>query len=508
MRVHKWRMIAGLVLLAAIAGGGVSYAQTQDQSKVPPAVDSLPPQTVTIFGNKRRTGDPTRTQLDNRSAESCGFMNGYDPVNDDVVQDYLQSFYGTDDNANQTPDTDQTDPNLPGNHFKDTAPFGDASQDNAANTNTLPGMQVGSGGVAYTPDQAGPCGPSDKAFAAGRNFIARRDASLKEAFAAFDARDYPKALDLFRKSYTKMGYDSAALMQGKMYLAGMGMKPDTKQAIFWLRKVTDARFGPNDVLRFNPDDPTYMNTRTDAAMTLAKIYTVGLGVPRDPQEARRWYMKADDFGYMPATHTVGQIYEYGYAGERSASRASAYYKKAATAGYAPSMYALGELYIAGGDGVAKDAKLGAEWLMAAAKRGHADALYAVGNMYDLGDVLRHEPQKAVVYYKEAALKGQPDAEDAIGLMLYTGEGVAKDLPAARKWFGLAARQGNGDAMFNLGAMLANGQGGEKNTWLAYVWLKLAQASGVEKAGPVAAMLEAKLAPDERAKAEAILKSPA
>ncbi len=503
------RRIGSLILVLALSGGGVSYGQTPQQTTVPPAADNAPPsQTVTIFGKRRRPGDPTRTQLDNRSAESCGFMNGYDPVNDDVVQDYLQSFYGTDDNANQAPDTDQTDPNLPGNHFKDTAPFGDASQDNAANTNTLPGMQVGAGGAANIPDQAGPCGPSDKAFAAGRNFIARRDTSLKEAFAAFDARDYPKALDLFHKSYTKMGYDSAALMEGKMYLAGMGTKADTAQAIFWLRKVTDARFGPLDILRFNPDDPTYMNTRVDAAMTLAKIYTVGLGGARDPQAARRWYMKADDFGYMPATHTVGQIYEFGYAGEKSLSRAVPYYRKAAIAGYAPSMYEVGELYLSGGGGVTADPKLGAQWLLEAAKRGHADALYAVGNMYDLGGVLPHDAQKAVVYYKEAALKGQADAQDAIGLMFYTGEGVGQDLAAARKWFDLSARQGNGDAMFNLGAMLANGQGGGRNLMLGYVWLKLAQESGVDKAGPAAAALETKLTPDDRARADAILKPPA
>ncbi len=491
--------------MVAIACGGGSYAQTQDQTTAPPSADSAPSQTVTIFGKKRRPGDLTRTQLDNRSADSCGFMNGYDPVNDDVVQDYLQSFYGNDDNANQTPDTDQTDPNLPGNHFKDTAPFGDASQDNAANTNTLPGMQVGSGGIANIPDQAGPCGPSDKAFAAGRNFIARKDTSLKEAYTAFDARDYPKALGLFRKSYEKMGYDAAALMEGKMYLAGMGTKADTAQAVTWLGKVAGARFGPSDVLRFNPDDPTYMNTRIDAAMTLAKIYMTGHGVPRDPQQTRRWYMKADDFGYMPATHTVGQIFEYGYAGEKSPPKALSYYKKAATAGYAPSMYALGELYLGGGDGVTADPKLGAQWLLEAAKRGHADALYAVGNMYDLGNILLHDAQKAVVYYKEAALKGQADAQDAIGLMFYTGEGVGQDLPAARKWFDLAARQGEPDAMFNLGAMLANGQGGEKDIMLAYVWLKLALESGVDKAGPAAAALEAKLTPNERARAEAILK---
>ena len=504
--VRRWHMAVGLVCLMAVTGVGVSKAQTNvPDSNL--AADDTTSQTVTVFGKKRESGDPTITHIETHDADSCGFMNNYDPANEKIVQDYLKSFYGDYTSTTAGSMNDSSGANEAGVRFKDNSPFGNASEENAADHNALPGMQVGDTDNNGRPiDGAGSsaCGPGDKAFAAGRSYIARTDTSLKVAFAAFDARDYSKALDLFRKSYSKMGYDSAALMEGKMYLAGMGTKRDTSQAIVWLRKVTEARFEPRDVLRFNPDDPTYMNTRIDAAMTLAKIYMTGLGVPRDAAEAKRWYVKADSFGYMPATHTVGQIYEYGYAGEKAKSKALSYYKKAATAGYAPSMYGLGELYLSGEDGVPEDSKLGAQWLLEAAKRGHVDALYAVGNMYDLGDVLPHDAQKAVVYYKEAALKGQPDAEDAIGLMFYTGEVVSQDLVMARKWFDLAARQGQPDAMYNLGAMLANGQGGEKNMMLAYVWLKLAQETGMDKAAAAATAVEPKLSASDRAKAEAIL----
>ncbi|MGN6364722.1 tetratricopeptide repeat protein [Asticcacaulis taihuensis] len=513
---HKSKFSAAALAFSVMATGIVTstsgYAQTASPSvssdTSSAAADAPAPQTITIFGRKREKGDPTVTHIETHDADSCGFMNNYDPANEEIIQDYLKSFYGDYTSTTAGAMGDSSGANEPGMRFKDNSPFGNASEENAADHNTLPGMQVGAtdndGRPVDGAGGSGACGPSDKAFAAGRSYIARKDTSLKEAFAAFDARDYPKALELFRKSYTKMGYDSAALMEGKMYLAGMGTKADAKQAIIWLRKVTETRFSPSDVLRFNPDEPTYMNTRIDAAMTLAKVYMVGLGVPRDAAEARRWYIKADDFGFMPATHTVGQIYEYGYAGEKAPSKALPYYKKAATAGYAPSMYALGQLYLSGDVGVTADPKQGAQWLLEAAKRGHAGALYAVGNMYDLGDVLPHDAQKAVVYYKEAALKGQPDAQDAIGLMFYTGEVVGQDLVMARKWFDLAARQGQPDAMFNLGAMLANGQGGGKDMTMAYVWLKLAQESGVDKAGPVAAKIETKLTPEERARAMAIL----
>ncbi|MDI7776400.1 tetratricopeptide repeat protein [Asticcacaulis sp. EMRT-3] len=486
-------------------------ASSSSASALPTVTDSAPPQTVTVFGHKV-AGDRGITQIDTHQADSCGFMNNYDPANEDIVQDYLKSFYGNYSSDVAYPDQTNAGANDPGVRFRDTSPYGDVSQDNAANSNTMYGLQIGSDGQPITGDDSdadggggnGACDPSDKAFAAGRSYIARNDHSLNDAFNAFDAKDYPKALDLFHKSYAKMGYDSAALMEGKMYLAGMGTKPDAKQAILWLRKVVEGRFGPDDEMHFNPDDPTYMNTRVDAAMTLAKIYMTGLGVPRDAAEARRWYIKADEFGYMPATHTVGEIYQYGYAGEKNVPKAVTYYKKAGTAGYAPSMYALGELYLAGDDGVTQDRKAGAQWLMAAAKRGHAGALYAIGNMYDLGDILPHDAQKAATYYKEAALKGQPDAEDAIGLMFYTGEVVGQDLPLARKWFTLAARQQNADAMFNLGAMLANGQGGDKDMALAFVWLTLAKEGGSDKAAPALAVIAPKMTADDRAKADAIL----
>lgn len=498
-------------LLALTPTGYAQVAQGASSSAaVNKVTDGQEAQTVTIFGKKPEKGDPTITQIPTHDADSCGFMNNYDPASEEIVQDYLKSFYGdytSTIGGGATGDTSGADQS--GVRFKDNSPFGNVSEDNAADHNTLPGMQIGATGPDGQPvngdASSGGCLPSDKAFAAGRSYIARTDHSLKDAFAAFDAKDYPKALDLFRKSYEKMGYDSAALMEGKMYLAGMGTKSDAQQAVMWLKKVVEARFGPGDVLAFNPDDPTYMNTRIDAAMTLAKIYMVGLGgVPRDAAEARRWYMKADDFGYMPATHTVGQIYEYGYAGEKNLPKAVSYLKKAGTAGYTPSMYELGELYRRGGDGLTQDDKLGAQWLMEAAKRGHPDALYAVGNMYDLGETLPHDPQKAVVYYKEAALKGQADAQDAIGLMFYTGEVVGQSYDTARKWFYQAALQRQPDAMFNLGAMYANGQGGNKDLVKAYVWLTLAKAEGADQAAPALTAVAAHMSADERTKAEAFL----
>jgi len=482
---------------ATQAGSASGSSQASSSTSVPDVT------TVTIFGKKRQPGDITRAQIDPHTASSCGFMNPRDPNNEDIVQDYLRDFGEDQNGSNQSPDTDQSDPNQAGNSFKDNTPFGDVSQDNAANANTLPSLQVGPGGAPR--DATGACGPADKAFAAGRNYIARTDTSLKDAFAAFDARDYAKALDLFKKSYDKMGYDQAALMEGKMWLAGMGTRPDATQAVVWLKKVVEARFDPQkDVQAFNPDDPTYMSTRSDAAMLLGKIYLTAWGVPRDLKTSLHYYEKAAEFGYIPADEIIGEFYQYGSAGEKNAAKAVTWFTKAAHVGYAPAQYQLGVAYY-NGDGVAQDKKTAAAWLIEAAKRGNADALYAVGNMYDLGDTLPNDPSKAIVYFKEAAERGYPDAEDALGLYFYTGTAVAKDLVTARKLFAEAARGRSGDAMFNLAVMMANGEGGAKDMASAYVYMRLAQQLGIDKAGPAAEEIQGKLTPDERARADSVLR---
>jgi len=503
--------VLGLAASVATAQtGGSAQAGVQSSGS---SASSTPGQTITIFSKRNTRRPPNRTVIGTQSASSCGFMDTRNPADDRALQDYLTDFYGEDANEMQ----EQSTPNDPGTNsddngndrsrspasrtFRNNAPYGDASRDGDING----AMPNGAGSSNLTPDSA-TCGPSDQAFAAGRSYIAQHDHSLTDAYNAFDARDYPRALDLFKKSYDKMGYDVAALMEGKMYVAGLGTPRDMEKGIAWLKKATQAPFDPTrQAIRFNPDDPDYMNSRIDAAMTLAKIYVTGFHVPRSPGDAKHWYLKADEYGFVPASHIVGQIYENGYAGEQSLPKAVAYFRKAGIVGYAPSEYELGVIYYNGGDGVAEDRKAAADWLYHAAKRGNANALYALGRMYDLGDTLPADPQKAVVYYRDAALKGQPDAQNALGLLFYTGEIVGKDQVVARKWFLQAARGGNADAMFNLGVMMVNGEGGDKDLVLASVWFRLADEMGLEKGGAAARELEARLTPEDKARVDALLR---
>jgi TPR repeat protein len=419
---------------------------------------------------------------------SCNFMSAPNNAEDDVTLAYLSDF-GLDDSISNDAE-----------RFSDLAPDGDASSP------AVPSAPA-SGEVAADA-KASPssgCGPGDRRFAAGRSAIERKDRTLALGFEAFDNKDYERALSLFSTAWSKVGYEEAALMLARMHMAGLGTAKDADKAVQWLREVADGRFDPlRDRMRFNPKQPHAMNERVEATMMLARIHERGLSVARDPAQARKWYAKAVDAGFVPALDILGQGFLTGRLGEKNAGKAIGYFRDAAEAGYSPSAYKLGKLYYNGDAGTPRDLKLAGAWFEAAAKRGHPGALFAAGRMIDLGEGAQADPKKAVVYYKEAAVKGDADAEFALGTYFYNGEIVEKNLVTARKLFDAAARQGQADGMFNLAAMELNGEGGAKDLVMAYVWLRLAKQAGHQGADQALKAVAPQLNKAEQSKADAIL----
>jgi TPR repeat protein len=466
------------------------------QAQTAPAAESNP-NTVVVNGVRGGGKDPTQIiaaknkVMTRNRASSCNFMSPGNPSEEDITLRYMSDFGLEDSNSFDNVE-----------RFSTTSPGGDVS--NATLSSSLDGLND-TPALETSPSVS--CGASDRRFAAGRESIARKDKTLALGFEAFDNKDYPKALDLFKTAYSKVGYDEAGLMLGKMNLYGLGTKQDTNEAIRWLTKVANERFDPmRDRISFNPKNPHEMNERIEATFMLARIYERGVnGAARNPAEAKKWYAKAVDFGFVPALNLLGQAWLNGYGGEKSAPKALGYFKEAADAGYTTAQYNLAKLYYTGDDGVQRDLKMAGAYFEAAAKVKHPGALFAAGRMYDLGEGVPADQKKAIVYYKEAAVRGDRDSQFALGTFFYEGDVVAKDLSIARKLFDAAAKQGQVDAMFNLGAMEVNGEGGPKDLGMAYVWLSLAKAGGHGTAGDVLKAVTPKLTAQDQAKADAILK---
>ncbi|WP_140985529.1 SEL1-like repeat protein [Asticcacaulis tiandongensis] len=486
--MHIFRHLTGATVLAALCLPLPALSQNSTATGAPSDTTAE----VTIVGKKALPStDPKELMISPNISRSCAFMDDYNPNQDDVMLNYLQSFGHLESEYN-----DGT------GRFRESSPYGDVSRNpNYQSTTDVENSVMSSDDTATISS----CGPADRAFAAGRNFIQRNDTTLRDAFTAFDAEDYPAALKLFKAAWDKIGYQNAAFMLGKMHLMGMGTEKNTPEAIKWFKAVANIPFNPQkDRHGFDPENPDYMDVRADAITTLARIYMTGHDVPKDSAEARKWYQKAEYIGFVPAGNTVASMYESGYGGPKDIKRAFKSYEQAAKLGYGPAQYNLGRLYEAG-DGVTSDQELASGWYQEAAKNGHAEALYKMAHRYDLGEGgLPHNPETALVYYKEAAIKGQPDALNAIGASFYSGEGLDKDPFAARKWFEQAALRGQPDAMFNLGVMLMNGEGGNVDNAMAYVWFNLAKQSGHENADAALKAMEPKLTVEDRAKAQNLL----
>jgi TPR repeat protein len=488
----RWSLALSLPALLVLAHG--AGAQTAEPAA--PAASQTAGSVVVKGARGSRSSDEIiagKTKvMSKKLASSCAFMSPGNPNEMDIVFKYMGDF-GL-ENSNSFDNVER---------FSSTSPDGDVS--NAASSSSLDGFTTPTIENLATPSVG--CGPSDRRFAAGRQRIVAKDKSLAFAFEAFDNKNYPKALSLFKTAYSKVGYDEAGLMLAKLHMYGLGTPKDMKEAIRWLKEVADGRFDPStDRFIFNPKDPNAMDERMEATFMLARIYERGIdGVTKDPAEAKRRYGKAAEFGFVPAKNILAQGWLSGYAGEKSASKALALFKEAAEVGYVPAQFNLGKLYYNGDDGVPKDLKLAGAYFAAAAKAGHPGALFAAGRMYDFGESVPSDHKKALVYYKEAAVKGDRDAQFALGTFFYTGDTVAKDLATARKLFDAAAKQGQPDAMFNLGAMDINGEGGPRDLAMAYVWLSLAKAAGHESAADALKAVAPKLTAQDHAKADAILK---
>ncbi|WP_051933638.1 SEL1-like repeat protein [Massilia sp. BSC265] len=466
-----------------------------------PAADA-PGQVVKITGAKPTpTGEGARVFAAKRRvlkgtlAQKCALDSAYLTASDDM-DTYIEQL----EEMKESEEISETGTPMPSPTLKKSnpnAPYGDAS--NVVDSSSITG--------AASRNDVGPCDVGDRRFASGRERIIRNDKSFAQALAHLDAKEYDKAVPQLETAYGKIGYAEAAVLLGKLSLEGLGVLRSTERALYWLDRAAGTRFDPRrDALRFDPKDPEASNGMIDAALLLARIHLHGVGgVRKDPREARKWLLKAADFGYVPALNTLGMASQAGVGGPKDSKQARSYFQRAAEEGYIPAQFNLARLYHAGADGTAQDHKLAGAWFAQAAKAGHARSLYAMARMYDMGEGVPADQSKAIVYYKEAALKLVPEAQSALASYFYSGEQVPKNLATARQLFNQAAMGGQPEAMFNLAVMLVNGEGGDKDLGMAYVWFSLAKVGGLERAGMAMTQIDGKLTPPDRAKVKAILK---
>jgi len=147
----------------------------------------------------------------------------------------------------------------------------------------------------------------------------------------------------------------------------------------------------------------------EAQVRYGLIFAKSLGVPHDGAEALKWFQKAAAQGNARAMYCIGVSYDLGDAGSKDPAKAVEWYRKAAEKGYATAQYNLGQM-LQKGDGVPADPEESAKWLQKAADQGEAGAEFYLAIAYLKGLGVEKD-FLSVRYWAERAEKhGAKDAD--------------------------------------------------------------------------------------------------
>jgi TPR repeat protein len=163
----------------------------------------------------------------------------------------------------------------------------------------------------------------------------------------------------------------------------------TEQAVSWFDRAAKAGIAP-------------------AQLALGGIYEKGLGVAKDPQLARVYYLAAAQRGNAKAMHNLAVLYAQGVGGNPDYATAAEWFRKAAMHGLPDSQFNLAVLYERGA-GIEPNPVEACRWFALAARQGDPAAVRKrdeIAQQLDAG-------QRAVVKAAIDSFVAEPEADEAI-----------------------------------------------------------------------------------------------
>jgi len=249
------------------------------------------------------------------------------------------------------------------------------------------------------------------------------------------------------------GFAVAQLQVGHLYRDGYGIDKDYAQAAGWYRKASEqglraatleladlvhAGKGVKRDLREAARLYTMAAVHQPyAQLMLSILYAQGRGVPPDMAKSVAHYKAATrESGVVMAQYKIAERYREGFALPRNFEEAYRWYALAAEHDLTLAELRLGGLYEAG-QGVDQDPAKALMWYYKAAKRGNPEAQYRVGLMFLEGKGVEQNATRAALWVRKAAYQGAKQAQHQLGLLYLKGEGIEQDDVAAYAWLSIA-----------------------------------------------------------------------
>lgn len=174
----------------------------------------------------------------------------------------------------------------------------------------------------------------------------------------------------------------------------------------------------------------------EAQAMLGYIYDNGerRGVPRNPQEAHKWYRLAAEKGVALAQIALGRMYWEGRDIPQDYREAMRLFDLSAAQGASGGQTSLGIMYL-NGNGVEKDYAAALKWFRLAAEQGDGLAQLQLGHMYHEGMGVPQDLVQAHMWFSLAATKGAKGAgflRDYMAKSMTTAQ-LSEARRLAREW---------------------------------------------------------------------------
>jgi len=256
---------------------------------------------------------------------------------------------------------------------------------------------------------------------------------------------------------TKGDYKSA----GKAYLQLMDLvKSATPCASEFVMRMTADGIDTRKPEWFKDALSKAQSGDVDYQYGVGSLYAGGLGVPRDPAAAFRWFERAARHDHGAAQTAIGSAYAKGDGVEADYVEAKAWLEKAASKGYPVAEERLAWLYCHG-YGVPKDLAKAIELYESASNLGNPAAKYALAELHERGEGVGSDICRATQLYRSAAADDHPSALRRLAELLFTDDSV-EDKKEALSFCRRAINAGDVEAIVDLGLAYEKGWAVDKD----------------------------------------------
>lgn len=241
-------------------------------------------------------------------------------------------------------------------------------------------------------------------------------------------------------SLANSDYEEAMEYIALCYYRGEGIEMDEPLAYQWFHRI----------VRLYPSNGFIWNK-------IADCHFYGYGVPKDHEEAIKYYQKAWENGFADAGADIGWIYSFGEILNHNDMTAAKWFQRAADKGSSQGMYFMGYFYSEGYGGLPVSEKMAAKYLRQAASLENFSAIRYLLCKKCYGNNLEFESLRNKLF--EMAETGDDRAQNALGFAyLFGGNwesafGLDKNPEESQRWFERSAKQGNVDSLYELGKNL-------------------------------------------------------